>query len=295
MLGFSQIGAESTWRVANSKSIKDAAEQAGIKLVFSDAQQSQANQLKAIKSFILQKVDVIAVSPVTSSGWREVLSKAKKAGIPVITLDRQIDDKDADLTVSFIGSDFKEEGRKIAQCMLEEANIKKRTGPIHIVELRGTEGSSPATQRKAGFAEIIKPYPNFKIIRSENGDFKETLGKELMQNILRETKNKGEVVHVVFAHNDNMAFGAIAALEAAGLTPGKDVSVFSIDAIRDAFVAMKQGKLNCTMECNPLLGPQLMTAVQDLMDGKSIPRRVVTVEKLFPASTAEAELPNRKY
>ena len=295
VLGFSQIGAESAWRVADSKSIKDAAAAAGIKLIFSDAQQSQANQLKAIKSFILQKVDVIAFAPVVVTGWHEVLVRAKKAGIPVIILDRDIQEKDSSLYVTFIGADFHEEGRRAGKCLLDYLHEQKITGPVNIVELRGTEGSAPAIQRKKGFTEVIADDPNLKVIRSENGDFKENLGKELMEKVLKEEKSKGVNINVLFAHNDNMALGAIPAIEAFGLKPGKDIAIISVDAIRDAFVAMKAGKLNCTVECSPLLGPQLMAAVKDLTDGKKLPRRIITQEGVFPASTAEKELPNRQY
>ena len=295
VLGFSQIGAESDWRVANTKSIKDAAAQNGIILVFSDAQQRQENQIKALKTFILQKVDVIAFSPVVSKGWHEVLTQAKNAGIPVIVVDRDIDEKDRNLYVSKIGSDFLEEGKRAAKCLVDLETSRNLTGQINIVELRGTEGSAPALQRKQGFDRAIKDYPNFKVIRSENGDFKEALGKELMEKIIREEKAKGRKIDALFAHNDNMALGAIPAMEASGIKPGKDIAIVSIDGILSAFKAMASGKINCTVECSPLLGPQLMTAVHDLVDGKSLPRQIMTVDGVFPASKAEQELPNRKY
>jgi simple sugar transport system substrate-binding protein len=297
VLGFSQIGAESAWRIANTKSIKDAAAEAGIELIFSDAQQKKANQIKAIKSFILQKVDVITFSPVTQSGWHEVLVSAKKANIPVIILDRDIDEKDESLYVSVIGSDFKYEGQRIGECLVDI--LKKRAQlarpSLNLVELRGTEGSTPTIQRNAGFFEAIRKYQNIKTFKSESGDFKESYAKQLMEKILQEAKEKQNAIDIVFAHNDNMAFGAISAIQAAGLKPGKDIIVVSVDGIRDAFVAMESGKLNCTMECNPLLGPQLMKAVIDISNGRTIPKRVVTVENLYQADSAKAELPNRKY
>ncbi len=295
VLGFSQIGAESDWRIANTKSVKDAAVGSGVILNFSDAQQKQENQLKAVKSFILQKVDVIAIAPVVVSGWHDVLMQAKKAKIPVILMDRQIDEKDEQLYASFIGADFKEEGRRAGKCLVDFINRRKVAGPVNIVELRGTEGSAPAIQRKLGFAEVLAGHPNFKIIRSENGDFKESKGKELMERILKEESAKSTPIHALFAHNDNMALGAIPSIEASGQKPGKDITIVSIDAVKDAFVAMKDGKLNCSVECSPLLGPQLMAAVKDLADGKPLARRIITVEGVFPAEVAAKELPNRKY
>lgn len=295
VVGFSQIGAESAWRIANSNSIKEAAAAAGVSLVFADAQQNQANQIKAIKSFILQKVDVIAFAPVVTTGWHEVLVAAKKAKIPVIVVDRETDEKDQSLFISFIGSDFREEGVRAGNCLLDHLKEKKVAGPVNIVELRGTEGSAPAIQRKIGFAEAIKKNPHLKIVRSENGDFKENFAKELMEEILRDAKKSGTKIDVLFAHNDNMALGAIPSIEAAGLRPGKDIAIISVDAIRDAFVAMKEGKINCTVECSPLLGPQLIKLVLEIVNGKTPARRIITQEGVFPAATAERELPNRKY
>lgn len=295
VLGFSQIGAESAWRIANTKSLKTAAAEAGIVLSLSDAQQNQKNQLKAMQTFILQKVDVIAFAPVVVTGWHDVLVAAKKANIPVIVVDREIDEKDTSLYASFIGSDFRQEGLRAGKCLVDYLKEKNIAGPVNIVELRGTEGSAPAIQRKLGFADYIQKFPKLKIIRSENGDFKENIGKELMEKILKEEKAKGVKIDALFAHNDNMALGAIPAIESAGLKPGKDIAIVSVDAIRDAFVAMKEGKINCTVECSPLLGPQLMAAVQDLMNGKTLPRRIITEEGVFPAATAEKALPARKY
>lgn len=295
VLGFSQIGAESAWRIANTKSIKEAADAANIILIFSDAQQKQSNQIKAIKSFILQKVDVIAFSPVVAHGWRDVLLQAKKANIPVVLIDREIDEKDKDLYISFIGSDFLAEGKKAAQCLLDVVKKKGLTGKINIVELRGTEGSAPALLREKGFKEILKKFPQYSITRSEGADFKESLGKELMEKILKEESLKKRAVNVLYAHNDSMALGAIPSIEKHGLIPGKDILIVSVDAIKEAFVAMKSGKINCTVECSPLLGPQLISAVKDLMNGKPLSKRIITVEGVFHEEVAEKELPNRKY
>src|SRR6185436_4615839 len=289
-LGFSQIGAESEWRTANTKSIKDAAGEAGINLKFSDAQQKQENQIKAIRSFIAQKVDVIAFSPVVETGWEPVLREAKAAKIPVILTDRAVNIKDESLWVTFMGSDFVEEGRRAANWLVEKT--KDNPGPINIVELQGTVGSAPAIDRKKGFEEVIKDKAKFKIIRSQTGDFTRAKGKEVMEAFL---KAEGKKINVLFAHNDDMAIGAIQAIEEAGMKPGKDILIVSIDAVKGAFQAMMAGKLNVSVECSPLLGPQLMSAVKDLMAGKTLPKRIVTNEGVFPAETAAKEFPNRKY
>jgi simple sugar transport system substrate-binding protein len=290
VLGFSQIGAESEWRTANTESIKSAAAAAGIELKFADAQQKQENQIKAIRSFIAQKVDVIAFSPVVESGWDTVLMEAKAAKIPVILTDRAVDSKDKSLYVTFMGSDFIEEGRKAGR-WLEEFE-KGKPGPINIVELQGTVGSAPAIDRKKGFEEIIAGDPRMKIIRSQTGDFTRAKGKEVMEAFLKAEGNK---INVLYAHNDDMAIGAIQAIEEAGLKPGQDITIISIDGVKGAFEAMMAGKLNVTVECSPLLGPQLMATVKDLVAGKPIPPRIVTKEGIFPKEVAAAEFPNRKY
>jgi galactofuranose transport system substrate-binding protein len=290
VLGFSQVGAESEWRTANTESIKQAAKDAGIELKFSDAQQKQENQIKAIRSFIAQKVDVIGLSPVVETGWDTVLQEAKAAHIPVILTDRAVDSKDTSLYVTFMGSDFIEEGRKAGRWL--EDHEKGKPGPINIVELQGTVGSAPAIDRKKGFEDIISKDNRMKIIRSQTGDFTRAKGKEVMEAFL---KAEGKNINVLYAHNDDMAIGAIQAIEEAGLKPGVDITIISIDGVKGAFEAMMAGKLNVSVECSPLLGPQLMQAAKDVVAGKQIPRRIVTTESIFPKEVAAAEFPKRKY
>ncbi|MES2740356.1 MAG: ABC transporter substrate-binding protein [Pseudomonadota bacterium] len=290
VLGFAQVGAESEWRSANTQSIKSTAQKEGVTLKFSDAQQKQENQIKAIRSYIAQKVDVIAFSPVVESGWDTVLKEAKAAKIPVILTDRGVDSKDSSLYVTMIGSDFIEEGRKAGKWLVEK--FKDSKTPVNIVELQGTVGSAPAIDRKKGFEEIVSKEANFKIIRSQTGDFTRTKGKEVMEAFLKaDSKN----INVVYAHNDDMALGAIQAIEEAGLKPAKDIVIVSIDGVKGAFEAMAAGKLNVTIECSPLLGPQLMATARDALAGKVIPKRIITTEGIFPMEVAAKELPNRKY
>jgi galactofuranose transport system substrate-binding protein len=290
VLGFAQVGAESEWRTANTESIKASAKDADIELKFSDGQQKQENQIKAIRAFIAQKVDVIAFSPVVESGWGTVLREAKAAKIPVILSDRAVDEKDDSLWASFMGSDFTEEGRKAGRWLVEK--MKGSTGDVNIVELQGTVGSAPAIDRKKGFEEIIKADPKFKVIRSQTGDFTRAKGKEVMEAFL---KAEGKKINVLYAHNDDMAIGAIQAIEEAGFKPAKDIVIISIDAVKGAFEAMIAGKLNVSVECSPLLGPQLMQAAKDLKAGKTLPKRIVTKEGIFPMEVAAKEFPSRKY
>ncbi|WP_372630212.1 ABC transporter substrate-binding protein [Cohnella sp.] len=289
VLGFSQVGAESGWRTANTNSIKDSAAEAGFELKFSDAQQKQENQIKAIRTFIQQKVDVISFSPVVESGWDTVLKEAKDAGIPVILTDRAVDSKDTSLYKTFIGSDFVEEGRKAGQWLVDQN--KDAQEDVNIVELQGTTGSAPANDRKSGFEEVIKSNGKLKIIASQTGDFTRAKGKEVMQAFLKAHKK----IDVLYAHNDDMALGAIQAIEAAGLVPGKDIVIISVDAVKDGMVAASEGKINYIVECNPLLGPQLMQAVRDVLAGTEIPQRIVTEETAFTSEQAKAALPDRKY
>ena len=288
VLGFSQIGAESEWRTANTESIKSAAQTMDIDLRFSDAQQKQENQIKAIRSFIAQQVDVIAFSPVVETGWDTVLREAKAAKIPVILTDRAVT-ADPTLYIGFIGSDFVEEGRKAGRIVADR--FKDATADVDIVELQGTVGSAPANDRKKGFEEVIATNPRLRIVRSQAGDFTRSKGKEVMEAFLKSNAK----IHVLYAHNDDMAIGAIQAIEEAGLRPGKDIFIVSVDAVKGAFQAMIAGKLNATVECNPLLGPQLMTSVAEVVAGRPIPKRIVIDEQVFTMETARQHIQSRKY
>ncbi|MFF4364690.1 ABC transporter substrate-binding protein [Streptomyces sp. NPDC001594] len=288
-MGFAQVGAESGWRTANTKSVQEAAKKAGIELKFSDAQQKQENQIKAIRTFIQQKVDVIAFSPVVESGWDTVLKEAKDAGIPVILTDRAVDTRDTSLYKTFLGSDFVKEGRSAGEWLT--AAYAGRQEPVNIVELQGTTGSAPANDRKAGFAEAIRADGRFRVVASQSGDFTRAKGKEVMQAFLKSQKD----IDVLYAHNDDMALGAIQAIEESGKKPGTDIKVISVDGIKDAFVAMAEGKINVVVECNPLLGDQLMALAEKVVAGESVPARVETQEGVFPQDKAAAALPSRKY
>ncbi len=291
-IGFSQVGAESDWRVANTGSMKSAlSEENGFKLVFADAQQKQENQIKAVRDFIAQDVDVIAIAPVTETGWETVLGEAKDAGIPVIIVDRMIKVSDDSLFSCWIGSDFHKEGVDAAQWLIDYVKNKGLTGTQNIVVLQGTIGSSAEIGRTKGFDETIGKQSNFKILAEQTGEFTQAKGQEVMESLLKQYKD----INIVVAQNDNMAFGAIDALKAAGKTPGKDVVIVSFDAVKAAFQAMIKGDMNVSVECNPLHGPKVADLAKKLMNGEKVEKIQYVEEKIYPAEGAAEEIANRKY
>ncbi|KRE53369.1 LacI family transcriptional regulator [Arthrobacter sp. Soil736] len=288
-MGFAQVGAESGWRTANTKSVQESAKKAGVDLKFSDAQQKQENQIKAIRSYIQQKVDVIAFSPVVESGWDTVLKEAKTAKIPVILTDRAVDSSDKTLYKTFLGSDFVEEGKKAGAWLVEDSKAASDT--VNIVEIQGTTGSAPANDRKEGFEEAIKANPKLKIIASQSGDFTRSGGKQVMEAFLKNNPD----IDVVFAHNDDEGLGAIEAIEAAGKVPGKDIKIVTIDAVKDGMTALSNGKINYIVECSPMLGDQLMDLAKKVIAGETVPERVVTEETTFTQEQAKQVLASRPY
>ncbi len=288
VMGFAQVGAESGWRTANTKNVQESAKTAGIELKFSDAQQKQENQIKAIRSYIQQKVDVIAFSPVVETGWDTVLLEAKRANIPVILTDRAVDSEDKTLYKTFLGSDFVLEGKKAGEWLVENS---KGESAVNVVELQGTTGAAPAIDRKEGFAEAIKAAPQIKVIASQTGDFTRSGGKQVMEAFLKSNPD----IDVVYAHNDDMGLGAIEAIEAAGKVPGKDIKIITVDAVHDGMQALADGKISYIVECSPLLGDQLMDLAKKVVAGESVPERVVTEETTFTQEQAKTALPQRKY
>ncbi len=284
VVGYAQLGAESEWRTANTASVQQAAKDLGVTLKFSDAQQKQENQIKAIRSFIAQGVDVIGVPPVVETGWETVFREAKDAGIPIILVDRRADVPE-DLYVTYLGSDFVEEGRKAG---VEMNKLLPEGGKV--VELVGTVGSAPANDRYKGFRETMAG--NIEIIDSQSGDFTRAKGKEVMEAFL---KKYGADIDALYAHNDDMALGAIQAIEEYGLKPGTDIKIVSIDAVRGAFQAMIDGKLNVTVECNPLLGPQFYDLALKVVNGEEVPKWVPSDESVYYPDNAAEILPTRQY
>ncbi|SEI80197.1 simple sugar transport system substrate-binding protein [Propionispira arboris] len=298
-MGFSQIGAESEWRTAHTESIKSAAKAAGINLQFSDAQQKQENQIKAIRSFIAQGVDIIAFVPIVETGWDTVLKEAKDAKIPVIVVDRDVKLSDESLYIAKIGTDSVAEGKKVFNWIdeyMKKENKQPRSGDkFNIVVLEGTVGSSVAIGRANGFKEAMAAAPDaakYTILASQTGEFTRQKGQEVMESFLKSDRDK---IDILFAHNDDMALGAIQAIEAAGLKPGKDITIISIDSVKGMFQAMIDGKANCTVECNPLQGDILMETAKKILNKEEVPKNVYVEEGIFPADVAAKTLPERKY
>ncbi|WP_022884539.1 ABC transporter substrate-binding protein [Glaciibacter superstes] len=289
VVGFAQVGAESGWRTANTKDIQDSFKEAGIELKFSDAQQKQENQIKAIRSYITQGVDVIAFSPVVETGWDAVLQEAKDADIPVVLTDRAVDSKDDSLYVSFLGSDFILEGEKAGEWLVEE--YKDQTEPVKIIQLEGTTGAAPAIDRAEGFANVIAADPKFEVVASQTGDFTRAGGKQVTEALLKSNPD----VDVIYSHNDDMGLGAIEAIEAAGLKPGKDIKIITVDAVKDGMQALADGKINFIVECSPLLGKQLIEIVEKVVAGEEVEKRIVADETTFTQEQAIEALPDRKY
>jgi simple sugar transport system substrate-binding protein len=295
VLGFAQLGAESEWRTASSESVIRAAEKYGVELMFENAQQKQENQIRAIRSFIAHRVDVIAFSPVVETGWDNVLKEARDAGIPVILVDRGIETELDGVYVSFLGSDFTEEGRRAGRWLRSKFAGTGRGA--RVVELRGTEGASPTKGRAEGFREVLSDDRGFEIVRSLSGDFMRSKGRETMELILTEyyAPGEGRGIDVIFAHNDDMAMGAIEALERRGIKPGADVVMISVDAQRSALEALAAGKLNCVVECTPYVGERLMELVTALAAGEKIPAAIYSDETMFTEDDAPDSLPSREY
>jgi len=289
VVGFVQEGDESGWRTAETKSVKDEAAKRSdkIDLKFYDAQQKTENEITGIRNFIAQGVDVIIFCPKVKTGWDPVLREAAQKHIPVILADRNITTSDPNLYATFVGSDFVQEGVHIGDWLATKMN-----GKGNIVEIEGQTGSDPAIDRKRGFDEEIAKHPDMHIIASVSGDFDRTKGKEAMEAQLK--AHPGQI-QAVFAHNDEMALGCIQAIKEAGLKPGKDILVVSIDGQKNAFQAMVDGELSCDAECNPLLGPSLMDAVEAIHAGQTEPKWIKSKEGVWDQSTAAAELPKRQY
>jgi len=290
VLGFSPVVSWGGWSGANADSVRDSARDSDMDVIMEDTRYRQENQVATLRSFIRQRVDVIVFAPVVESGWELVLREIRSAGIPVILMDRHIEVSDTSLYASHVGSDFVEEGRRAGRWLLE--HTRDEPGEINILELRGSEGSTPANDRKLGFAEVIKDDPRYRIVESKSGDFFRARARVITANYLA---GKGHRIRAIFAHNDGMALGGIDAVEAAGLKPGSDVLVIAIEGSRDGLEAIIAGKLNASVECNPLVGPQLIAVAKDAAKGKQVPRRVVTQETVFTRENAEAELPKRTY
>ena len=286
-VGFAQTGSESGWRAANTESMKDAFSEAnGFKLIFNAADNKPENQIAAVHSFINQGVDAIVIAAVVTTGWDDVLKEAKDAKIPVILEDRTID-ADPSLYASWLGDDFLKEGNTAGTWAAKTFG----STPTNMVVLEGTTGSSPAIDRAKGFSTGIAGSA-IKTLDSQTGNFTRADGKTVMEGFLQKY---GKTINLLFAQNDDMGLGALDAIKAAGLTPGKDIQIVSIDATKDGLTALSQGQFNYVVECNPLLGPGVAKIVKDVLEGKTVEKKYTATDGSFNQQQATDALPTRKY
>ena len=285
-IGFSQVGTESDWRIAFTATILAEAEARGINLLFSDAENNQENQIAAIRSFIAQGVDAIILAPVIETGWDQVLREAQEAGIPVVIIDRNVT-ADESLYLTRVSSDFVREGRLAASWLAQETS-----GNCMIVELEGTVGSSAARDRQIGFNQVIALFPGMRIIISQPGDFRRSNGQRVMEGILN-AENPDDIC-AVWSHNDDMAIGAIQAIKDAGLDPGDDILMISVDAIPDIFKAMLDGDTNATVELSPHMGGPAFDAIIAYLNGEEVPRWIPVTGEIFFPDTAAIEYERRR-
>ena len=297
-VGFSQVEENNPWRIAQTASMRDEAEKLGHELVYTNADGSEAKQIADVDSMIAQQVDLIFLAPRSEKPLAQAVLKAKAAGIPVILLDRNVDNTIAKPNqdyVCFIGSNFIQEGARAAEWLAKTMN-----GTASIIQLEGTTGSSPAIDRGKGFADYLAGtynveenagtpaapttggFPNMKIVASQTGDFARDEGRQVFETLYA----ANPTANAVYAHNDEMALGAIAALEAQGKVPGRDVTIVSIDGSRDALQAIIDGKLGATVECNPRFGPKAFETMMKYANGEQLPDKIINPDRFFDASNA---------
>jgi len=286
-VGFAQTGSESGWRSANTESIKKAfSKENGFDLTFNAADNKPEAQIAAVRSFINQGVDAIVLAPIVSDGWDDVLKEAKDANIPVILEDRTVS-ASPDLYASWVGLDFKKEGETAGKWVAD--NFGKQ--PTNLVVLEGTTGSSAATDRATGFNSAIAG-TQVKVLDSQTGNFTRAEGKTVMEGFLQKY---GKQINVLFAQNDDMGLGALDAIKAAGLTPGSDIKIVTIDAVKDGMTALADGEFNYIVECNPLLGDKAAQVVKDVLAGKSVDKKYIVEDQAFDQAAAKKVLDSRPY
>ena len=278
VVGFSQLGAESSWRIANTASMEQAAKDYGYSLMMENANQKQEKQIDAIRSFIAYQVDVIVFSPIVETGWDNVLTEAKQAGIPVILMDRMVETQDDSLYTAYIGADFYAEGRRAGEYLVRKADALGAE-KLRIVEICGTTDSTPMRDRQRGFMDVIGQDGRFAVIDSVDGDFLRSKGEECMRELLE--KHGADGIDVIYSHNDSMTLGVLDVLEKKGVRPGKDILLITVDGEKEAVDALKAGRINCVVQCTPHLGPDVMKLVGALKEGRDLPKVNHPDEKAF--------------
>ena len=293
-VGFSQLGSESDWRMANTASMTEAlSEENGFELLFDNAKQRQENQLLAIRNFIQQDVDYIVLAPIMESGWDDVLQEARDAGIPVILVDRQIATRDEELYSCWVGSDFRAEGERAVAWLAELLQESGREAePVRILHIQGTDGASAQIGRTDALKDELPKHPNWEIIGTLPGEYTEAKSYELVRDFLKKDRD----IDVIYSENDNMSFGAIRALEEAGISCGKDgeVIIVSFDAVHDAMLLCLEGKINACVECNPLHGPRVAALIRQMEEGKNPEKQNYVEEKIFTSETLTEDIINKR-
>ena len=291
LLGFSQLGTESAWRSGNTHDIEKKAETNGVSLMFENANRKQENQIAAIRRFIAYQVDVIAFSPIVEEGWDNVLLEAKEAGIPVVLVDRDISTENQDLISCHIGADFYQEGVMAAEYLIRKADALGMDR-VRIVEITGTEDSTPMRQRQAGFMDTINADSRMTVLESINGDFLKSRGAECMRYLM---EKYGADIDAIYSHNDEMTLGALPEIEKAGYAPGSDMIIISIDGGQEAIDVLKEGKINCVVECTPMLGQELMDTAKKLKNGEAVDKVIYPKEQYFSDEMDLSQLSPRGY
>lgn len=279
-VGFSQTEEDGPWRIAETSSMRDEAKKRGYELVYTNARGATAQQVSDLEDIIAQRVDAIFLAPREAKGFEGPLKAAKDAGIPVFLIDRELEGvKAGDDYVTFIGSNFIEEGKRAGEWL-----AKQTSGKAGVVELLGTAGSSVANDRHQGFADAIKAHPDMKIITAQDGNFTRAQGQKVMESLIQA---HGKSITAVYTHNDEMALGAIQALKAANMNPGKDVLVVSVDGQKSALQAIVAGEMNATVECNPRFGPVAFDTLEKFKRKESIPPKIINQDRFFDSANAQ--------
>jgi ribose transport system substrate-binding protein len=278
VVGFSQMENNNPWRIAETESIQQTAEEMGVELLYTDAQSETSKQVSDVEDMIAQGVDILIIAPREFEGLAPALDAAAEADVPVFLVDREANGTICEEYITFMGSDFIDQGRRAAEWLIEATG-----GEAVIAQLEGTTGASVTNDRAEGFAQAIEGQEGMEIVASQSGDFTRAGGQEVMEQLIQSNPE----IDAVYAHNDEMALGAIQALKDAGRTPGEDVTVVSVDGTRDALQAIIDGELGATVESNPRFGPLAFETVEQFLNGEPIPQQIILEDRFFDASNAE--------
>lgn len=292
VIGFSQSGSESSWRKRHTQSVLESLEKQDYEVMYRNGLMNQERQIQDIRTFIAFQVDVIVFTPLTENGWEPVLKEAKKAGIPVILIDREIKVTDSSLFLTHIGPSFKAEGNR-AGIYVTNKFAETTDETVNVLELSGLPDTSPTILRHDGFLETIRKNPKIQLVQSISGDYTRSKGKETIRELLKKDRLAG--IDILYSHSDEMTIGALEALDDAGIAPGKDLTIVSIDAQKNSITALKKGRINAVVECNPEVGPYLARTITRYLAGKTISKEIYMPETIFSDQGNLASIPPRNY